>query len=576
MGNAVNRTLIPFSNEHFAAFLRELQALGSPYWYGTCMYKCKRSTLESKTEQYPSHYTSSRKSRYEDDIAAKRISADCIGAIKGYMWTNGGEGVLEAFGTDKTFTNKYKSNNCPDKSANGMFSYAKDMGMDWGTIDTMPNIVGLAVCYDGHVGVHIGDGLVVEWRGFKYGSQITRLKDRKWKHWYKLPFIEYGETAEIKPIDTTLGGRLLKLTDPIMKGSDVEMLQELLVQLGYELPKYGADGEYGQETVDAVKAFQTAEGLEVDGKYGQLTHAALMDAVADHDASVPPVNEPESEEPTAPAVKMIEIVSKGGNVNVRNGNGSEYARISSVKPGTRFPYVATAVNGWNAIAINGQIGWVSGEYSKIVEPTPDPTPTEPKKVKAIPDISRWQKDINFEAMAPEVEFVIARGMYETGKDVYIDRYAAEMTRLGIPFGVYQYSIAATPEEARKEARAFYEAMKGFKPLFYVLDAESDGLDAALIGVWAEEMRKLGAKKLGCYVAHNHYDDYEYGTVRDEFDFTWIPRYGSNDGTVEGSKIPAYAHDLWQYTSKGTLAGVKGDVDLNLLSGTKSIEWFREE
>ena len=130
--------------------------------------------------------------------------------------------------------------------------------------------------------------------------------------------------------------------------------------------------------------------------------------------------------------------------------------------------------------------------------------------------------------------------------------------------------------ARAEARAFYEAMKGFKPLFYVLDAEDDGLDAVIIGVWAEEMRKLGAKKLGCYVAHNHYDDYEYDTVRDEFDFTWIPRYGSNDGTVDGSKRPAYDCDLWQYTSRGTLAGVKNDVDLNLLSGAKTVEWFRGE
>jgi GH25 family lysozyme M1 (1,4-beta-N-acetylmuramidase) len=572
METTQNRASIPFTNEHLVTFLKKLQALGSPYWYGTCIYKCKQSMLESKTKQYPSHYTSSRKSRYEADVTAKRISSDCIGAIKGYMWTNGGEGVLEAFGTDKTFTNKYKSNNCPDKSANGMFSYAKELGMDWGTIDTMPNIVGLAVCYDGHVGVHVGDGLVVEWRGFQYGSQITRLKDRKWKHWYKLPFIDYRETAEIEPVETALGGRLLKLTEPLIKGSDVEMLQELLMQIGYVLPEYGADGEYGQETVEAVEAFQHTEGLEVDGKYGPLTHAALMDAVADHDASLPSVEESDqTESPAAPGAKMVEIVSKGGNVNVRNGNGSEYARISSVKPGTRFAYVATAVNGWNAIAINGSVGWVSGDYSKIVEITP-----EPKKVKAIPDISRWQKDINFEAMAPEVEFVIARGMYETGKDVYIDRYASEMTRLGIPFGVYQYSIATTVEEARAEARAFYEAMKGFKPLFYVLDAESDGLDAALIGVWAEEMRKLGAKKLGCYVAHNHYDDYEYDTVRDEFDFTWIPRYGSNDGTVEGSKRPAYNCDLWQYTSKGTLAGVKGDIDLNLLSGAKTAEWFRGE
>lgn len=265
-----------------------------------------------------------------------------------------------------------------------------------------------------------------------------------------------------------------------------------------------------------------------------------------------------------PDMQMIEIVSKGGSVNIRTGNDTKYAKIAAAMPGTQFPYVATAINGWNAVEIEGQIGWVSGKYSQLVN----------AKVKAIPDISRWQGSVDFDALAPEVEFVIARGMYETGKDVYIDGYAAEMTRLGIPFGVYQYSIATTPEEARAEARAFYEAMKGLNPLFYVLDAESDGLDAALIGVWAEEMRKLGAKKLGCYVAHNHYDDYEYDTVRGEFDFTWIPRYGSNDGTVEGSKKPAYACDLWQYTSKGSIPGMKGNVDLNLIAGDKGVDWFR--
>ena len=36
--NTTNRALIPFTNEHFVAFLREM--VGRPYWYGTCIYKC--------------------------------------------------------------------------------------------------------------------------------------------------------------------------------------------------------------------------------------------------------------------------------------------------------------------------------------------------------------------------------------------------------------------------------------------------------------------------------------------------------------------------------------------------------
>lgn len=62
------------------------------------------------------------------------MCADCIGAAKGYAWTNGGEGVVEAIGNDNSITSKYGSNKCPDKGANSMFAYAKDKGMPWGAI----------------------------------------------------------------------------------------------------------------------------------------------------------------------------------------------------------------------------------------------------------------------------------------------------------------------------------------------------------------------------------------------------------------------------------------------------------
>ena len=53
----------PLTNEHFAAFC--LSMLGQPYWYGTALHKCSESLRASKARQYPSHYGSSRTSRYE-------------------------------------------------------------------------------------------------------------------------------------------------------------------------------------------------------------------------------------------------------------------------------------------------------------------------------------------------------------------------------------------------------------------------------------------------------------------------------------------------------------------------------
>ena len=170
--------------------------------------------------------------------------------------------------------------------------------------------------------------------------------------------------------DVALGSRLLKRG---MTGTDVKALQELLMQLGYELPRYGADSDFGEETEKAVIAFQKAEGLEPDGKYGEKTHAALMDAVADDDEGKKddkPEEKPEEptvpEEPKPVGTTVVIVAESGGKVNVRVGNDTSYKHITTVPAGTTFEYVATAANGWNAVVVAGQVGWVSGKYSRIV------------------------------------------------------------------------------------------------------------------------------------------------------------------------------------------------------------------
>jgi hypothetical protein len=48
-------------------------------------------------------------------------------------------------------------------------------------------------------------------------------------------------------------------------GPRVRVVQERLLALGFELPQYGADGDYGDETVEAVMSWQTSKELEADG-----------------------------------------------------------------------------------------------------------------------------------------------------------------------------------------------------------------------------------------------------------------------------------------------------------------------
>ena len=285
----IDRVLVPLTNEHFAAFCEKM--VGQPYWFGCCLYKATNSLLTRKTNQYPSSYVSSRTARYKQDIINQKIVADCIGGLKGYMWTGGGVGVLEAIGTDSTFTSKYGSNGCPDKGANSMFTYAKNKGMDWGAIGTLPEIVGLALTKSGHVGYYVGNGYAVEWKGFSYGCVKTKVAGRGWTHWYKLPFIQYGDVAvsvsdsttatteDTAQSDSSFGTRTLRYTKgkTMLRGDDVLAVQARLIELGFDPGK--ADGVYGPMTVATVTAFQAAKGLETDGAVGSITRAVLVSAV---------------------------------------------------------------------------------------------------------------------------------------------------------------------------------------------------------------------------------------------------------------------------------------------------------
>ena len=60
------------------------------------------------------------------------------------------------------------------------------------------------------------------------------------------------------------------------RNNDVKILQQLLIQQGYDLGIWGADGHYGNATYNAVRKFQKDKGLDVDGVCGAQTWNALL------------------------------------------------------------------------------------------------------------------------------------------------------------------------------------------------------------------------------------------------------------------------------------------------------------
>ena len=108
-------------------------------------------------------------------------TADCVGLIKGYGWYNAESGEIVV-----------GSNGMMDVTANGMFDAATVKG----TIDTIPEVPGLAVWHQGHIGIYIGNGEVVEAMNTTRGVTRTKLAGRSWTHWLQIPYISYVEEKE--------------------------------------------------------------------------------------------------------------------------------------------------------------------------------------------------------------------------------------------------------------------------------------------------------------------------------------------------------------------------------------------
>lgn len=62
------------------------------------------------------------------------------------------------------------------------------------------------------------------------------------------------------------------------KGSKVVEIQKRLIELGYELPIYGSDGDFGNETRSAVWNFQSDVGIDPTGMVDETTYSKLMNS----------------------------------------------------------------------------------------------------------------------------------------------------------------------------------------------------------------------------------------------------------------------------------------------------------
>lgn len=224
--------------------------LGRPYWYGTFGQAANISVYNQKKKQYPTYYMWS----YPKEDEGIKVH-DCVGLIKGYIWCDSNDDKTPSYIATQ------------DKSANGMRDACKEKG----DINTMPEIAGILVFMQHHVGVYIGNGEVIEARGHAYGVVKTKLKGRGWTSWGKCPYITYENNTNVTSTPTS--------TPSINTGvgkNKIDTVAEVQEWLN-ETYKFNLD--FGQLTrIALTKALQIELGFtgkDVDGIYGSKTREAI-------------------------------------------------------------------------------------------------------------------------------------------------------------------------------------------------------------------------------------------------------------------------------------------------------------
>lgn len=138
--------------------------------------------LKRLEKTFGSHVTD--KEEYIKSHWLGRRTSDCVGLIKGYGWYDETSGTI-----------KYGTNGMKDVTADGMFNAAVEKG----PISTMPDIPGIAVWHQGHIGVYIGNGYVIHAANTYDGVIKTPITSSGWTHWLKVPYINYIEETEDNP-----------------------------------------------------------------------------------------------------------------------------------------------------------------------------------------------------------------------------------------------------------------------------------------------------------------------------------------------------------------------------------------
>lgn len=181
------------------------------------------------------------------------------------------------------------------------------------------------------------------------------------------------------------------------------------------------------------------------------------------------------------------------------------------------------------------------------------------------DVSVHQGKINWKEVKNHIDGVIIRCGY--GRDIisqddkrYVENVEA-CIKYNIPFGIYLYSYADTINAAKSEAAHVLRLLGPYKndlsyPVYY--DLEEAGTEKGAVERALAFGEIIESEGYWCGIYANQYWWQTY--LKNGLDrYTkWVAKYSDEKPSgISGT------YDIWQYSSKGSVPGIEGNVDMNI-------------
>lgn len=275
-------------------------------------------------------------------------------------------------------------------------------------------------------------------------------------------------------------------------------------------------------------------------------------------------------------------VAKRTIQNLASQYGLTTTFLQQMFPGT---YVYVGKQGIGFAPINQALTLHNYDWSGLGADNGRYSYTAPDGTRALAgvDVSTYNGDIDWEAVkADGISFAMIRlgfrGYGESGKLVLDNKFVQNIqgaTQAGLDVGVYFFSQAITVEEAVEEAEFVLSALKGYSITYpVVFDLENIDYDTARTDNLTVETATQVTDAFCQRIAQAGYRPMIYGNVAwmmDCIDLTQLTQYDRWLAQYQSPPTFPYQFHMWQYSHQGSVAGIEGSVDMNLLL----TPWFAE-